>query len=305
MAGAILDVGNLILVRFAIGSGAEFIKDSAQGVNNVEVGLLVPAADVVDLAHPTRFKDAADGAAVVFHIEPVAYLLAVTIDGQRLASQGIVDTERDELFREVVRAVVVGAVGGEHWQTVGVVVGAHEMVAGGLARRVRAVGFVAVGLGEGGIMRGEGAVDFVGGDVEEAELFLGRFFELTVVRAHGFEQVEGADDVGLDEVFRTMDTAVDVRFGGEIDDGAGLVVGEEIHHEIEVADVAVDEHVTGVAIQRGEVLEIARVGKRVEVDDRLVRLRQPVEDEVAADEASTAGDKNHLFGSNIEGRILL
>ena len=83
------------------------------------------------------------------------------------------DAERDELFREMVGAVVVGAVGGEYRQAVGVVVGTHQVVAGGLAGGVRAVGFVAVGFGEGGVVFGEGAVDFVGGDVEEAEVRLG------------------------------------------------------------------------------------------------------------------------------------
>jgi hypothetical protein len=45
-----------------------------------------------------------------------------------------------------------------------------------------------------------------------------------------------------------------------------------------------------VAVQAGEVLEVAGVGQLVEVDDRLVRLRQPVENKVAADEAGAAGN---------------
>ena len=72
-------------------------------------------------------------------------------------------------------------------------------------------------------------------------MFLGRFFESAVVGAGRFEEAEGADDIRLDEVFRTMDAAVDVRFGGKIDDGAGAVFGEQVRHEVEVADVAVDE----------------------------------------------------------------
>ena len=169
VAGAVLDVGDLLFVRLAVGTRTEFVEDGAQGVDDVEVGHFVPAADVVDLAHPARLEDTADGAAVVFHIEPVADLLAVAVDGQGLAGQGVVDDQRNELFREVVGAVVVGAVGGEYRQAVGVVVGAHQMVAGGLARGVWAVGFVAVGFGEGGVVLVQRAVDFVGGDVEEAE----------------------------------------------------------------------------------------------------------------------------------------
>jgi hypothetical protein len=70
---------------------------------------------------------------MVLDVEPVTDLLTVAIDRQRLARQGVVDDQRDELFREVVRAVVVGAVGGQYRQAVGVVVGADEMVAGSFA----------------------------------------------------------------------------------------------------------------------------------------------------------------------------
>jgi hypothetical protein len=176
---------------------------------------------------------------MVLDVEPVADLLAVTVDGQRLAGEGIVDAQRDELFREVVGAVVVGAVGGERRQAVGVVVGADS-----------------------------------------------------------FEQAEGADDVGLDEVFRAMDAAVDVRFGGEINDGARLVLGEQPGDKIEIADVALDEEVARVAAQGCEVLEIAGVGEHVEDEDGFIGLGQRVEDEVAADEASTAGDENsHIYST--------
>ena len=132
--------------------------------------------------------------------------------------------------------------------------------------------------------------------MEEAEVVLGGSVESVPVGTDGFEQAEGADDVGLDEVFRAVDAAVDVRFGGKIDDGAGLVLGEQFGDEVEIADVALDEDVARIALQSGEVLEVAGVGQRIEVDDRFIRLRQPVEDEIAADEAGAAGDKNLLHG---------
>ena len=295
VAGAVLHVGNLFLVRFAVGTWAEFVEDGAQGMDDVKVGHFVPAADVVDLAHPARLQHAADGAAVVLDVEPVADLLAVTVDGQLLAGQCIVDDQRDELFREVVGAVVVGAVGGQHRQTVGVVVGAHEVVAGGLARRVRTVGFVAVGFGERRIHLGQRPIDFVGGDVQEAEVVLRFGGEAVPVGADGFEEAEGADDVGLDKVFRAVDAAVDVRFGGKVDDGARLVLGEQPGDEVEVADVALDEAVALVAAQGCEVLEIAGIRERVQVDDGFIGLRQPVEDEVAADKTCCTSDQNHFF----------
>ena len=92
-----------------------------------------------------------------------------------------------------------------------------------------------------------------------------------------------------------MDAAVNVRFGGKIDYGAGLMLGEEFGDEVEVADVALDEAVARVALHRGQVLEVAGVGQRVEVDDGLGQLGQPVEDEVAADEAGATSNENHFL----------
>ena len=49
-------------------------------------------------------------------------------------------------------------------------------------------------------------------------------------------------------------------------------------------------------LEGGEIFEVAGVGQCVEIDDRFLRLRQPVEDKIAADEAGAAGDKNFLHG---------
>ena len=100
--------------------------------------------------------------------------------------------------------------------------------------------------------------------------------------------MEGADDIGLDEVFWAVNAAVDVRFSGKIDDGAGFVFGKKARYQRSIADVATYEDVTWVALQAGEILEIAGVGEFVEIDDGLIGLIQPVENEIAADKSGTA-----------------
>jgi len=47
-----------------------------------------------------------------------------------------------------------------------------------------------------------------------------------------------------------------------------------------------------IAVQAGEILQVAGVGQLIEVDDRFIRLAQPVEDEISADETGTTGDEN-------------
>ena len=48
-------------------------------MNDNNVRFFIPTADVVGLPHPASLQHAADGGAVVAHIEPVADLLAVAV----------------------------------------------------------------------------------------------------------------------------------------------------------------------------------------------------------------------------------
>ena len=108
---------------------------------------------------------------MVADIEPVADLLAVAVDGQRLSSEGVVDNERDEFLGKMVGTVVLRAICGEDGQSVGVVIGAHQMVRSGLAGGIGAVRLVGVGFAEGRVVRREGAVNLIGGHMQEAESF--------------------------------------------------------------------------------------------------------------------------------------
>ena len=122
-------------------------------MNHVEVRLLIPAPYIISLADFTRLQHAADSRSVVLHIEPVTDLLTVAVDRERLACKSIVNDKWDELLREMVWAVVVGAVGGQDRQPIGVVLGADEVVRGGLAGRIGAIRLELLGLGECGISR--------------------------------------------------------------------------------------------------------------------------------------------------------
>src|SRR5574343_299223 len=84
-----------------------------------------------------------------------------------------------------------------------------------------------------------------------------------------------------------------MAFGGKVDDGAGLVLGQQARNQGAVADVALHEDMAGVALQAGQVVQVARVGKLVEVDNRLVAACEPVEHKIGANEACAAGDQNH------------
>jgi hypothetical protein len=104
----------------------QFIKDRAECANHIQIGLLVPASDIVRFAEFACIENTPDGRTVIPDIEPVADLLAITVDRQRLKRKCIEDAQGNELFREMEWPVIVRAIGGQNRQAVGVMVAAKR-----------------------------------------------------------------------------------------------------------------------------------------------------------------------------------
>src|SRR5262249_38211021 len=80
VAGAVGDVGDLIGVFFAVGTRGLLVEQRADRTDDLEVRLLVQAADVVGLADATALEHEPDRGGVVLDEEPVADLHAVAVD---------------------------------------------------------------------------------------------------------------------------------------------------------------------------------------------------------------------------------
>src|SRR5690606_39671553 len=72
-------------------------------------------------------------------MQPVAHVAAVAVQRHRLAVEQVGHEQRDDLFRVLVRPVVVRAADDAHRQAVRAVVGAGQQVGRRLGRRVRRV----------------------------------------------------------------------------------------------------------------------------------------------------------------------
>ena len=111
------------------------------------------------------------------------------------------------------------------------------------------------------------------------------------VLSGGFDEVEGADDVGLDEGLRAFDGVVDVAFCREVDDTLDVVLGKEGFYEGFVTDVAFDEGVVGECFGFFKVVKVSCIGEFVEVDEVVLGVfLGKVWHEVGADKASAASD---------------
>ena len=98
----------LYLRRFC---GHQLFEYLANGGDNLQVGFFVVTADIVGLPHVPFVDHAVQRTYVIFDIQPVANLLAIPVDGQGLARQGIENHQRNKFFGEMIGAVVVRAIG--------------------------------------------------------------------------------------------------------------------------------------------------------------------------------------------------
>ena len=109
---------------------------------------------------------------------------------------------KHQFFGKLIGAVVVRAAGDDDLLSVGVEMREREEVRGGFARGVGRGGLERRLLGEAPA-RAERAIDFIGRDLHEAP---------DPVLARGVEEHRGADDIGVNEVLRRIDRAVDPIF---------------------------------------------------------------------------------------------
>ena len=254
--------------------------------HDVDIPHLVVAADVVYLAHPSAADDEVDGLAVILHIQPVPDVQALAVHRQRLVVQRVGDHQRDQLLREVIRAVVVGAAAHRDRQAVGAVICQHQQVSAGLGAAVRAGGVDGRLLGEKqvGTVQRQVAVHLVGGHL---------VIPLDAVLPAGVQHDLRAQNIRLQKDLRVLNGAIHMALGGEIHHHVRMLLLEQVIDGLAVADVRLHEAEVGPthdAFQRGQ---IAGVGQLVHADDTVLRmLVQHIENEVAADKPGAAGDND-------------
>src|SRR5580704_13190289 len=89
-----------------------------------------------------------------------------------------------------------------------------------------------------------------------------------------------------------------MALGGEIDDRIDGIRRDHRVGELGIADVAALEPIARIAFDVGEILEVSRVSKLVDVEDRLLGIAgQLVADEIRADKSAATGDNQPLHVS--------
>ena len=110
------------------------------GFDNLQVGSLIVSADVVNLTDASLVENQVDRLTMVGYVQPVADIRAVTVYRKFLVCQRTADHQRNQLLREMIWTVVIGAAGYCHRKPVSSMVCQYKQIRTRLGRRVRAGG---------------------------------------------------------------------------------------------------------------------------------------------------------------------
>ena len=271
VAGTILYVGDGL--TDCLGGLSQLLgRQLNELVQQLDVLPLVFATDVVFFTSAALPHDLPNRPVVVLYINPVTDVSAVAVHGKTLALAHVQNHQGKELFRELVGAVVVGAIGKGDGQAVGVEVGHGQVVAGCLTGGVGAAGVVGGGLHKVAGLS-QGAVHLVGGHVVEQDALLESIFRLPE-GAGGVQQGVGSHHIGADKGLRPQDGAVHMAFRRKVDDGVDGVFSEDCVHGGTVADVRLLKEVAAAGLRAArpeffldvrQALPVACVGEAVHV----------------------------------------
>ena len=206
------------------------------------------AAYVINLTFHAFAHYKVDGLAVVFHVQPVAYIAAVTVHRQVLAFKDILYNQRNQFFREVIRAVVIGTAGNGDRHFVGIVIGHHHHIGTGLGSAVRAMRTQRSLLREEAF-RSQRTVNLVRRYLMIAHSVTpGRITGFVLTRhpctTGGIQQILSTQNVGHKEQLRVLDTAVYMAFGCEVHHIIEFIFGKQFIGKDTVADVAFHKEAT-------------------------------------------------------------
>jgi len=110
--------------------------------------------------------------------------------------------------------------------------------------------------------------------------------------AAGFEEVEGADDVRLDEITRPCNRAIHVRFSRQVQDVRDAMLLYDSQHLRLISQIDLFENVLRMTRHRLKIRQMSGIGQAIEIDQRFdLRTADDVLDEVRPDEPGAAGDK--------------
>ena len=112
------------------------------------------------------------------------------------------------------------------------------------------------------------------------------------MRERGFQQHIGADHVGVDEIGRAIDRAVDMALRRQMHDGIGIEASKRFGDGRTIADVGAAETKARMVLHRSERGEIAGIGQLVDDEHVVLGVADQMPHQRRSDKTRAAGNHN-------------
>ena len=224
------------------------LQSIQNNMNDLNVLLLVVSADVVTLAQFSFFLNHVDCLCMVIYIEPVTNILTITIYRQRFALQCVVDYQRNQFLRELIRAIVVAATGNVAREFISIKICLGQHVSTCLACRVGAVGGERSCLIEIIISVIQRTVYFVSGNIQEFLILLKASVRQLPCCFCCIQHDQSTQYIGLNKYFRILDTAVYMALCCEMNHAVNIILLENFGNCLTVTDVCSYEGIVRIVL---------------------------------------------------------
>lgn len=312
-------VGNQVHV-FTLLATQQTVYRVNHHLDDVNVLPLIETADVIGFCRLAVMENHVDSSRMIHYIQPVAYVFPLAVYRQRLTVTDVVDEQRNQLLRELIRPVVVRTVRHDGRHAVRVVECPHKVVTARLAGRVGAVRIILRILVEEILSvrqvmfrrRSRGSerrldtfrmchlqcsVHLVGRDVIET-LTLILLRQTFPVHLSRLQQRQRTHHVGACKGKRILDAAVHMALCSQVNDTVHVIQLHQLLHLLVVADVRLYEHIVRQVLNVLQVRQVTRIRQLVQVDDTVFRiLVYEQAHHVAANKSGTAGNQYVTFES--------
>ena len=271
-------------VRDMMDEAFRFAQFFANQFNDVDILHFIVAADVIDFADTALLENEVDGPAMVFDIEPVADIEAVPIDRQRLVMQGIDNHEGNQLFREMIRSIVVGTAADGHRQTIGPMIGQDQEIRRSFRGTIRA----------GRMNRRRFRKEQIGPIQGQIPInFIRRYLmiPLDTVLAAGIHEDSRSHDIRFQENRRIFNRPVNVRFSRKIDDHIGMFLFKQLIHCLAVTNIGLDKAEIILVHNWCQRRQISGIRQLIQTNHLVLRvLSQHMKHKIRPNKPGPAGD---------------
>ena len=105
-------------------------------LDDIDILPLIETTDIISIRNLTLMENHINRTRMILYIQPVAHILTLTIHRQWLAMTDIIDEQRNQLLRELIRTIIIRAVGHNSRQAISIVESTHKVITACLRSRI-------------------------------------------------------------------------------------------------------------------------------------------------------------------------